>query len=176
MIEGDDVYLEGTHADVVRGRSVCIGPGSRIGNVEYSESLAIDPEAEVRQHTYTGSSDPAPSPTDGPVERPSGWEREAGGSGAPKCAITVFGRDVRNPVAKFLAAAFGVVIAAVVIGAVALIVLPAVGLIVALVLGGVALLLLLIAIGVPVLAVGAGLVELLRVPFGPARRRMQRRN
>jgi cytoskeletal protein CcmA (bactofilin family) len=174
-VEGDDVYLEGTHADVVRGRSVRIGPGSRIGNVEYSESLAIDPEAEVRQHAYTGSGEPPP-PTDAPVERPSGWARKAPGGGRPKWAITVFGRDVRNPVARFLAAAFGVVIAAVVIGVVAFIVLPAVGFIVALVLGGVALLLLLIAVGMPVLAVGAGLVELLRLPFGAARRRMQRRN
>ena len=38
-IEGDDVDLEYTQADVVRGRRVRIGEGCSIGRVEYSESL-----------------------------------------------------------------------------------------------------------------------------------------
>ena len=38
-IEGDDVDLEYTEADVVRGRRVRIGEGCSIGRVEYSESL-----------------------------------------------------------------------------------------------------------------------------------------
>ena len=37
--EGDDVVLEYTQADVVRGRRVRIGEGCSIGRVEYSESL-----------------------------------------------------------------------------------------------------------------------------------------
>lgn len=38
-IEGDDVDLEYTQADVVRGRRIRIGEGCSIGRVEYSESL-----------------------------------------------------------------------------------------------------------------------------------------
>jgi cytoskeletal protein CcmA (bactofilin family) len=173
-IEGDDVYLEGTHADVVRGRRVKIGPGSRIGTVEYSESLAIDPEAEVRQHKYTGTDDPPPAPSEDSVERPAGWARDTGRGGAAHCAITIFGREVHHPMARLLAAALGLIIAAVVVGAVLFVVLPAVGLVVALVLAGVALLLLLLAIGMPALVVGAGLVELLRLPFGAVCRRIRR--
>lgn len=47
QIEGDDVALEGTVADVVRGKRVDIGEGCRIGKVEYTESLQVDPGAEV---------------------------------------------------------------------------------------------------------------------------------
>ena len=46
-IEGDNIHLECTHAHVVRGRSVKLGPGCRVESVEYSESLHIDPEAAV---------------------------------------------------------------------------------------------------------------------------------
>lgn len=48
-IEGDNVHLEATTADVVRGKIVHIGPGCRIGRVEYAESLDVHPEAEVRE-------------------------------------------------------------------------------------------------------------------------------
>ncbi|HRU22306.1 MAG TPA: hypothetical protein P5113_06475, partial [Candidatus Bipolaricaulis sp.] len=48
-IEGDQVHLEATTADVVRGKIVHIGPGCRIGRVEYTESLDVHPEAEVRE-------------------------------------------------------------------------------------------------------------------------------
>lgn len=46
-IEGDNVHLEGTTADVVRGKIVHIGPGCRIGRVEYADSLEVHPKAEV---------------------------------------------------------------------------------------------------------------------------------
>ena len=46
-IEGDAVELEYTEADVVRGKSVAIGPGCVIRRVEYTYSLFVDPEAEV---------------------------------------------------------------------------------------------------------------------------------
>lgn len=42
-IEADTVELESTAADVVRGRSVRIGKGCRIGRVEYSEKLTAEP-------------------------------------------------------------------------------------------------------------------------------------
>jgi len=48
-IEGDHIHLEATTADVVRGKIVDIGPGCRIGRVEYTESLEVHPEAEVRE-------------------------------------------------------------------------------------------------------------------------------
>ncbi len=49
QVEGDDVLLEDTIADVVRGKRVEIGRGCRIGKVEYTESLQVDPDAEVRE-------------------------------------------------------------------------------------------------------------------------------
>jgi len=46
-VEGDELDLEWVVAEVVRGRVVRIGPGCRIGRVEYQESLEASPEAEV---------------------------------------------------------------------------------------------------------------------------------
>lgn len=39
VIEGDNIYLEHTTADVVRGETVKIGPGCTIGSIEYKISL-----------------------------------------------------------------------------------------------------------------------------------------
>jgi cytoskeletal protein CcmA (bactofilin family) len=47
VIEGDHVYLEHTHAKVVRGNTIEIGPGCNIGRVEYKESLEIDENAKI---------------------------------------------------------------------------------------------------------------------------------
>jgi cytoskeletal protein CcmA (bactofilin family) len=47
QIEGDDIYLEDTIAEVVRGKRIEIGPGCHIGKVEYEESLKVHPTAEV---------------------------------------------------------------------------------------------------------------------------------
>lgn len=41
VIEGDEIYLENTTAEVVRGKNVKIGQGSSIGKVEYSDTLEI---------------------------------------------------------------------------------------------------------------------------------------
>jgi len=46
-IEGDEIHLEDTVADVVRGKRVEIGPGCRIKVVEYSEDLTVHSSAEV---------------------------------------------------------------------------------------------------------------------------------
>lgn len=46
-IEGDDVYLEGVNCPSATGRSVTIGPGCRIGLVQYSEKAEISPDALV---------------------------------------------------------------------------------------------------------------------------------
>jgi cytoskeletal protein CcmA (bactofilin family) len=48
-IEGDDIYLEHTHADVVRGKRVELGPGCTIGLVEYSETLKCSKGATVER-------------------------------------------------------------------------------------------------------------------------------
>jgi cytoskeletal protein CcmA (bactofilin family) len=46
-IEGDEIYLENTKADIVRGKHVTIGHGCRIERVEYSEELIIEEDAHV---------------------------------------------------------------------------------------------------------------------------------
>ncbi len=48
-IEGDELYLESTRAEVVRGVNVRIGPGCRIDRVEYSETLEVHEDAEVKE-------------------------------------------------------------------------------------------------------------------------------
>ncbi len=49
QIEGDDVRLESTSADVVRGKRIEIGPGCKIGTVEYAETLKVHEEATVER-------------------------------------------------------------------------------------------------------------------------------
>jgi cytoskeletal protein CcmA (bactofilin family) len=46
-IEGDDIYLENTDADTVRGQNIEIGPGCRIRLVEYEEKLKVLEDAVV---------------------------------------------------------------------------------------------------------------------------------
>lgn len=41
VIEGDEIYLVNTTANIVRGKTVKIGEGSKIGKVEYSDTLEI---------------------------------------------------------------------------------------------------------------------------------------
>lgn len=47
LIEGDEIELENTEAEVVRGDKIKIGLGCRIGTVEYRSSLQIHPQSEV---------------------------------------------------------------------------------------------------------------------------------
>ncbi|MGG3467327.1 cytoplasmic protein [Neobacillus pocheonensis] len=51
VIEGDDIYLENTTADVVRGNKVKIGPGCQIGLVEYRLGFAQDSQATIKTKT-----------------------------------------------------------------------------------------------------------------------------
>ncbi len=46
-IEGDAVELEMTTAGIVRGNRVVIGPGCKIGRVEYRDELIVHPNAEI---------------------------------------------------------------------------------------------------------------------------------
>ncbi|HIE47445.1 TPA: polymer-forming cytoskeletal protein [Candidatus Bipolaricaulota bacterium] len=48
-IEGDEVYLEGTQAKLVRGKKIHIGPGCLIDRVEYEESLEVHPDSRVKE-------------------------------------------------------------------------------------------------------------------------------
>jgi len=171
-IEGDDIHLEGTHARVVRGRKVRLGPGCRVESVDYSESLHIDPEAEITQHAYTGEGTPPPV-TRGPLAPPDISGR---GGGVTCCAVQLGGREIHNPIARLMVAAFGILLAVVIVGAVLFIVLPAVGLLVSLVLGGVAVLLLVLAIGLPVIMLGAVAIKALLLPYSLISSRRRRRS
>ncbi len=51
LIEGDEIYLEHTHADVVRGKQIQVGPGCKIGLIEYSASLDVHTDSEVAKRT-----------------------------------------------------------------------------------------------------------------------------
>lgn len=48
-IEGETIRLENTICDTVRGKNVIIGPGCKIGLVEASGELTIDPDSSVQQ-------------------------------------------------------------------------------------------------------------------------------
>lgn len=49
QIEGDEITLEDTTAEVVRGKRIVIGPNCKIKLVEYSESLKVAAESEVEE-------------------------------------------------------------------------------------------------------------------------------
>ncbi|NMD69658.1 cytoplasmic protein [Bacillus sp. DNRA2] len=49
IIEGDEIYLENTKAEVVRGKSVTIGAGCEIGRVEYEDYFHAEKKAVVKE-------------------------------------------------------------------------------------------------------------------------------
>jgi cytoskeletal protein CcmA (bactofilin family) len=53
VIEADEIHLEDTRADVVRGKNVVIGSGCRIGLVEYENELRVESDAEVKERKKT---------------------------------------------------------------------------------------------------------------------------
>ena len=53
LIEGDDISLEATYAQIIRGRRVKVGDGCRIDTVEYGESLEVSPKATVQNQVKT---------------------------------------------------------------------------------------------------------------------------
>jgi cytoskeletal protein CcmA (bactofilin family) len=48
VIEGDDIFLENTKAEIVRGNKVKIGPGCQIGLVEYRSDFAEDESSSIK--------------------------------------------------------------------------------------------------------------------------------
>ena len=53
LIKGDDISLEATIAQIIRGARVKVGRGCRIEAVEYSESLEVSPKATVQSQVKT---------------------------------------------------------------------------------------------------------------------------
>ncbi|MDQ7092149.1 polymer-forming cytoskeletal protein [Desulfosporosinus sp. PR] len=51
LIEGTDIYLEYSHVGIVRGNNIKIGPQCTIEEVEYRDSLSIDPSSTVKRET-----------------------------------------------------------------------------------------------------------------------------
>lgn len=47
LIEGDEVYVEFTRAELVRGNKVKIGPGCEIGRIEYRDSFEAHPKSKT---------------------------------------------------------------------------------------------------------------------------------
>jgi cytoskeletal protein CcmA (bactofilin family) len=54
VIEGDDIYLENTRAEVVRGNKVNIGPGCQIGVVEYTNDFTENANSTVKMAKKIG--------------------------------------------------------------------------------------------------------------------------
>ncbi|WP_167747160.1 polymer-forming cytoskeletal protein [Cohnella luojiensis] len=54
VIEGDDIDLEYTEADIVRGNRIRIGKGCSIGRVEYRTELNVIPGAKIGEEVKTG--------------------------------------------------------------------------------------------------------------------------
>lgn len=49
LIEGDEIFLENTICDIVRGKNIQIGKGSKIRRVEYQNTLKIYENGEVTE-------------------------------------------------------------------------------------------------------------------------------
>lgn len=49
IIEGDNIFLEGVYAEVVRGKNVTIGEGCKIEFVEYHDTINIHDTAKVEK-------------------------------------------------------------------------------------------------------------------------------
>ena len=164
-IEGDQVHLESTKADVVRGREVVIDPFCRIRRVEYDRSLQIDPKAEVAQQVYTGDSDPPPPVRTDPVELPDRPE----GRGV-HLQVRLGSHEIHNPVARALVGVLGLLLAVAILGTVFCTVFPAVGVLLVVVFGGVCVLLAVLTVGIPAILVGTLVVKLALLPFALIRR------
>ena len=50
LVEGDEIFLENTIADVVRGKSIHIGRGCKIGLVEYQDHFQANEHAQIKDN------------------------------------------------------------------------------------------------------------------------------
>jgi len=172
-IEGETVHLEATRAGTVSGRQVTIGPGCRIEVVEYSESLHIDPQADVA-HYLSSVRAASVAPVDHSPVKPEDWSGSERPETLSHWRVRFGGREIHPPALKIAGAALALMMAALVIAFVVFVVLPAIGFVVGL---GVAILLVALlagAIGIPLLVVGAIVIRILLLPIQWAIRRAQR--
>jgi len=172
-VAGDIVHVESTRAGTVRGRRVTIGAGCRIEVVEYSESLQIDPHAEVAH--YMSSTRAAPvEPVDHSPVNPEGWPGSERPESLSRWRVRFGGREVHAPALKIAGVALALTVAALAIGIGLFVVLPAIGFAIGL---GVAIFLVAMlagVLGIPLLVIGAILVRILLLPIQWAVRRSQR--
>ena len=172
-VAGDTLHLEATRAGTVRGRQVTIGPGCRIEVVEYSESLHMDPQADVA-HYMSSTRTAAVAPVDHSPVRPDGQPGSARPESLPRWRVRFRGREIHAPALKIAGMALALMTAVLIIALVLFVVLPALGFVVGL---GVAILLVALlvgAIGIPLLIVGALVIRILLLPIQWAVRRAQR--
>ncbi len=54
IIEGDEIFLENTKANVVRGKRVTIGSGCEIERVEFQDEFRVDEKSIVKEHKKMG--------------------------------------------------------------------------------------------------------------------------
>ncbi len=172
-VAGDTVHIESTRAGTVRGRQVTIGAGCRIEVVEYSESLQIDPQADVA-HYMSSTRTARVAPVDHSPVKPEGWPGSERPESLSRWRVRFGGREVHPPALKIAAVALALAMAALVIGILLFVVLPAIGFAIGL---GVAILLVALlagVIGIPLLLIGAIVVRILLLPIQWAVRRSQR--
>ena len=169
-IEGDHVHLEATRAGTVRGRQVTIGPDCRIEVVEYSESLHMDPQADVAHHISSERAGSA-APVDHSPVKPDGWSGSARPESLSRWRVRFGRREIHQPALKIAGVALALMMAALIIALVLFVALPAIGFVVGLAVAIVLVALLAGAIGIPVLVVGALVVRILLLPIQWAVRR-----
>jgi cytoskeletal protein CcmA (bactofilin family) len=172
-IAGDTLHLEGARAGTVRGRQVTIGPGCRIEVVEYSESLQIDPQADVA-HYMSGTRTASVAPVDHSPVKLEGWPGSERPESLPRWRVRFGGREIHAPALKIAGVALALMTAALIIALVLFVVLPAIGFVVGL---GVAILLVALlagAIGLPFLLAVALVIRILLLPIQWAVRRAQK--
>jgi cytoskeletal protein CcmA (bactofilin family) len=169
-IEGDRIHLEATRAGTVRGRQVTIGPGCRIEVVEYSESLHMDPQAEVAHHISNARAGSV-APVDHSPVKPDGWSGSARPQSLSRWRVRFGRREIHPPALKIAGVALALMMAALVIALVLFVALPAIGFVVGLAVAILLVALLAGAIGIPILIVGALVVRILLLPIQWAVRR-----
>ncbi len=172
-VEGESVHLEATRAGTVRGRQVTIGPGCRIEVVEYSESLHIDPQADVA-HYLVSARTASVAPVDHSPVKPDGGSGSQRPESLSRWRVRFGGREVHPPALKIAGVALALITAALIIALIVFVALPAIGFVIGL---GIAILLVTVlaaVIGIPLLVLAALLIRILIVPIQWAVRRAQR--
>jgi cytoskeletal protein CcmA (bactofilin family) len=171
-IEGDIVHLEATRAGTVRGRQVTIGAGCRIEVVEFSESLHLDPQAEVAHHAPSVRM-ASVAPVDHSPVKPDGWSGSQRPESLSRWRVRVGQREVHQPALKIVGVALALMAAALVIALGLFVVLPAIGFVIGLAVAIVLVTLVAAAIGIPILVIGAVAVRILLLPIQWAVRHAQ---